>query len=119
MDQNLSDMYDLIEHAIDNAFEGQMNLKFYQYLKDNKIKKHVVDSFIESSTAAEINDITLELNEYLIGGQDNEHKQLREGYGHISKPQARKIKEYLYGILEDSWRYSRDRRPGRRKKCSK
>jgi len=119
MEQNLSDMYDLIEHAIDNAFEGQMNLKFYQYLKDNKIKKHVVDSFIESSTAAEINDITLELNEYLIGGQDNEHKQLREGYGHISKPQARKIKEYLYGILEDSWRYSRDRRPGRRKKCSK
>tara|TARA_R100001509_G_C4854693_1_gene211280 strand:+ start:35 stop:394 length:360 start_codon:yes stop_codon:yes gene_type:complete len=119
MDQNLSDMYDLIEHAIDNAFEGQMNLKFYQYLKDNKIKKHVVDSFIESSTAAEINDITLELNEYLIGGQDNQHKQLREGYGHISKPQARKIKEYLYGILEDSWRYSRDRRPGRRKKCSK
>jgi len=113
MDQNLSDMYDLVEHAIDNAFEGQMNLKFYQYLKDNKIKKHVVDSFIESSTAAEINDITLELNEYLIGGQ------LREGYGHISKPQARKIKEYLYGILEDSWRYSRDRRPGRRKKCSK
>ena len=119
MDQNLSDMYDLIEHAIDNAFEGQMNLKFYQYLKDNKIKKHVVDSFIESSTASEISDITLELNEYIIGGQDNEHKQLREGYGHISKPQARKIKEYLYGILEDSWRYSRDRRPGRRKKCSK
>ena len=119
MDQNLSDMYDLIEHAIDNAFEGQMNLKFYQYLKDNKIKKHVVDSFIESSTAAEFSDITLELNEYIIGGQDNEHKQLREGYGHISKPQARKIKEYLYGILEDSWRYSRDRRPGRRKKCSK
>ena len=119
MDQNLSDMYDLIEHAIDNAFEGQMNLKFYQYLKDNKIKKHVVDSFIESSTAAEISDITLELNEYLIGGQDNEHKQLREGYGHISKPQARQIKEYLYGILEYSWRYSRDRRPGRRKKCSK
>ncbi len=61
MDQNLSDMYDLIEHAIDNAFEGQMNLKFYQYLKDNKIKKHVVDSFIESSTADEISDITLAL----------------------------------------------------------
>lgn len=119
MEQNLSDMYDLIEHAIDNAFEGQMNLKFYQYLKDNKIKKHEVDSFIESSTAAEISDITLELNEYIIGGQDNEHKQLREGYGHISKPQARKIKIYLNDILEDSWRYSRDRKPGRRKKCSK
>ena len=66
-----------------------------------------------------ISDITLELDEYLKGGQDNEHKQLREGYGHIPKPQARKIKEYLYGILEDAWRYSHDRRPGRRKKQSK
>ena len=28
MEQNLIDIYDLIEHAIDNAFEGQMNLKF-------------------------------------------------------------------------------------------
>ena len=54
-----------------------------------------------------------------MAAQDNEHKQLREGYGHIPKPQARKIKNYLYGILEDAWRYSRDRRPGRRKKQTK
>ena len=39
MEQNLIDIYDLIEHAIDNAFEGKMNLKFYEYLKDAKIKK--------------------------------------------------------------------------------
>ena len=106
MEQNLIDIYDLVEHAIDNAFEGKMNLKFYNYLK-------------ESKTATEITDITTELDEYIKGGSDNEHKQLREGYGHIPKPQARKIKIYLYGILEDAWRYSRDRRPGRRKKQSK
>ena len=119
MEQNLIDIYDLIEHAIDNAFEGQMNLKFYDYLKDTKTKKHEIDSFIESTTAAELSDLTLELEEYLKGGADSEHKQLREGYGHIPKPQARKIKNYLYGILEDAWRYSHDRRPGRRKKQSK
>jgi|TARA_B100000925_G_scaffold177775_1_gene134129 hypothetical protein len=119
MEQNLIDIYDLIEHAIDNAFGGQMNLKFYNYLKDNKIKKHEIDAFIESTTAWEISEITMDLDEYLKGGQDSEHKQLREGYGHIPKPQARKIKEYLYGILEDAWRYSHDRRPGRRKKQSK
>ena len=119
MEQNLIDIYDLIEHAIDNAFEGQMNLKFYDYLKDTKTKKYEVDAFIESTTAAELSDLTLELEEYLKGGADNEHKQLREGYGHIPKPQARKIKNYLYGILEDAWRYSRDKRPGRRKKQSK
>ena len=119
MEQNLIDIYDLIEHAIDNAFGGQMNLKFYNYLKDNKIKKHEIDAFIDSTTAWEISEITMDLDEYLKGGQDSEHKQLREGYGHIPKPQARKIKEYLYGILEDAWRYSHDRRPGRRKKQSK
>jgi hypothetical protein len=119
MEQNLIDIYDLIEHAIDNAFEGQMNLKFYDYLKDTKTKKYEVDAFIESTTAAELSDLTLELEEYLKGGADNEHKQLREGYGHIPKPQARKIKNYLYGILEDAWRYSRDKKPGRRKKQSK
>ena len=119
MEQNLIDIYDLVEHAIDNAFEGQMNLKFYDYLKDTKTKKHEVDSFIESTTAAELSDLTLELEEYIKGGADSEHKQLREGYGHIPKPQARKIKNYLYGILEDAWRYSNDRKPGRRKKHSK
>jgi len=119
MEQNLIDIYDLIEHAIDNAFEGRMNLKFYDYLKDNKTKKHEIDHFIESSTAAELSELTMDLDEYLAGGSDSEHKQLREGYGHIPKPQARKIKTYLYSILEDAWRYSRDRRPGRRKKQSK
>ena len=119
MEQNLIDIYDLIEHAIDNAFEGRMNLKFYDYLKNNKTKKHEIDHFIESSTAAELSELTMDLDEYLAGGSDSEHKQLREGYGHIPKPQARKIKTYLYSILEDAWRYSRDRRPGRRKKQSK
>ena len=119
MEQNLIDIYDLVEHAIDNAFEGQMNLKFYDYLKDSKIKKHEVDAFIGSTTANEISDLTEELEEYIKGGADNDHKQLREGYGHIPKPQARKIKNYLYGILEDAWRYSDDRKPGRRKKHSK
>ena len=43
------------------------------------------------------------------------HKQLREGYGHIPKPQARKIKSLFEGIIEDARRYSDDRRPGRKK----
>tara|TARA_R100001509_G_scaffold75693_1_gene42347 strand:- start:345 stop:704 length:360 start_codon:yes stop_codon:yes gene_type:complete len=119
MEQNLIDIYDLVEHAIDNAFEGQMNLKFYNYLKDSKTKKHEIDSFIESTTASELSDLVVELEEYIKGGADDLHKQLREGYGHIPKPQARKIKDYLYGILNDAWRYSNDRRPGRRKKQSK
>ena len=119
MEQNLIDIYDLVEHAIDNAFEGQMNLKFYDFLKESKVKKHEIDSFIESTTANELSELTMDLDEYIAGGSDSIHKQLREGYGHIPKPQARKIKNYLYGILEDAWKYSHDRRPGRRKKQTK
>ena len=113
---DFENVYDMIEHAIELAFDGKMQLKFYDYLKYRKTKKAEIDSFIESSTAAEISDQVLELEQYIKGGSDNNHKQLREAYGHIPKPQARKIKAYLYSILEDAWRYSRDRKKGRRKK---
>ena len=119
MEQNLIDIYDLVEHAIDNAFRGQMNLKFYDYLKETKTKKHEVDEFISSTITNEISSLILDLDEYIKGGNDSEHKQLREGYGHIPKPQARKIRNYLEGFLEDAKRYSNDKRPGRRKKQSK
>ena len=62
----------------------------------------------------------LKFYDYLkVRGTKRIHKQLREGYGHIPKPQARKIRNYLYGILEDAWKYSHDKRPGRRKKQTK
>ena len=119
MKEDFETVYDMLEHAIEYAFEGKMQLKFYDYLKSRKTKKAEIDSFIESPTAGEIREVVEELDGYIKGGADNEHKQLREAYGHIPKPQARKIKNYLYGILEDAWRYQSDRRPGRRKKVSK
>ena len=119
MKDDFENVYDMIEHAIEYAFVGKMQLKFYEYLKYRKTTKVEVDSFIESSTAHELSELVLELEEYIRGGKDNEHKQLREAYHHIPKPQARKIRNYLYGILEDAWRYSRDRKRGRRRKDSK
>ena len=110
---------DMLEHAIEYAFEGKMQLKFYEFLKYRKTKKVEVDAFLQSSTAKEISDQLIELQEYIKGGADNNHKQLREAYGHIPKPKARKIQAYLAGILEDAVRYRHDRRPGRRKKVSK
>ena len=118
-EDDFENVYELIEHAIDYAFEGKMTLKFYDFLKYRKTKKYEVDAFIESSTAHELSETVLDLEAYIKGGNDNNHKQLGEAYGHIPKPQARKIMNFLGGILEDAWRYSRDRRPGRRKKVSK
>ena len=116
---DFDNVYEMIEHATEYAFEGRMQLKFYQFLKYRKTTRAEVDAFLQSSTAKELADEVVELQEYIKGGKDNLHQQLREAYGHISKPQARKIKAYLGGILEDAVRYSNDRRPGRRKKNSK
>ena len=119
MRDDFDNVYDMLEHAIEYAFEGKMQLKFYEFLKYRKTTRAEVDAFLQSSTAKELADEVVELQEYIKGGKDNLHQQLREAYGHISKPQARKIKAYLGGILEDAVRYSNDRRPGRRKKNSK
>tara|TARA_B100000287_G_scaffold408901_1_gene435734 strand:- start:351 stop:719 length:369 start_codon:yes stop_codon:yes gene_type:complete len=118
-EDDFENVYDLLEHAIDYAFEGKLTLKFYEFLKYRKTTKAEVEAFLHSSTAQEIGNLVLDLQEYIKGGKDNKHQQLREGYGHIGKPQARKIKAYLSGILEDAVRYRHDRRPGRRKKGSK
>ena len=53
-------VYEMIEHAIEYAFEGRMQLKFYQFLKYRKTKKVEVDSFLNSSTAKELSDQVLE-----------------------------------------------------------
>jgi hypothetical protein len=116
MDTNFHEVYNDVEKAIDYAFNGRFVLKFYDYLKIRGTKKSEVEEFIESKTANEISNLVMDLDDYLEGGADDIHKQLREGYGHIPKPQARKIRNYLYGILEDAWKYSYDRRPGRKKK---
>ena len=112
-------VYDMIEHAIDYSFQGKMQLKFYEFLKASNTKKYEIDQFLHSSTAKELGELISDLGEYIKGGADNNHKQLREAYGHIPKPKARKIQAYLAGILEDAVRYSHDRKPGRRKKGSK
>ena len=119
MKDDFENVYDMLEHAIEYAFEGKMQLKFYEFLKYRKTTKAEVDAFLMSSTAKELADEVIELKEYIKGGADNEHKQIREAYHHIPKPKARKIVAYLGGILEDAVRYSNDRKPGRRKKGSK
>lgn len=119
MKSTFHEVYGDVEKAIDLAFNGQFVLKFYDYLKIRGTRRLEVEEFIESATANEISNLVMDLDEYLEGGADDIHKQLREGYGHIPKPQARKIRNYLYNILEDAWKYSNDKKPGRRKKKTK
>ena len=112
----LYQMYDVIEHTIDYAFKGKFMLNMYEYLTSVKATKRDVEEFINSSTALEINSLILDLEDYMEGGNDSTHKQLREAYGHLGKPEARKIRNYLYEILQDAWKYEQEKRPGRKKR---
>jgi len=113
----MNDLLYVVETAIDYAFmKDQFILNMYEYAKSSKMTKDQMTTFIKSSVALELNSLIVDLDEYLRGGADETHKQLREGYGHIPKPRARKIRNYLYGILEDACRYEQDKRPGRKKK---
>ena len=109
------DIYDLVERAVDYAFEGKYLLNFYALLQGKKALKREVDEFISSSTAEELRQSIEEMTGYIKGGD----KTLREAYGHIPKPQARKIRTYLSRILDDALQYSYEKRPGRKKKSTK
>jgi len=110
------ELCDLIERATDLAMtENKFLFQMYPYLRDNKWTRRDTNSFIESATAANLNFVVMELEDYIKGGD----KTLREAYGHLGKPKARKIRDYLYGILEDAWQYHAERKPGRKKKVNK
>ena len=116
----MEDIYTIVDKAIDIAFEEKkFHLKFYDFMKSCKTTGVGAKEFNQSSTAKELGDLVIDLEEYIKGGKDNTHQQLREAYGHIGKPNARKLKDYFNGILDDAQRYEKERRRGRRKSKNK
>ena len=110
------DIYVAVDKAIDEVFKNDRYvLNLYQLATGLRLKRKDMSEFLHSSVAGELKNLVLELDEYLKGGRDSHHQQLREAYGHISKPKARKIRNYLYGMIQDAYRYERERKPGRKK----
>jgi len=116
MSHNFEEVYYVLEESLELAFKGQFVIKLYEYFQVRGVTKVEADQFLKSSTAHEIASVVTELTEYIKGGMDSDHKQLREAYHHIPKPQARKIRDYLACILEDAYQYSNDKRRGRKRR---
>ncbi len=116
MSQNFEEVYYVLEESLELAFKGQFVIKLYEYFQSRGVTKVEADQFLNSSTAHEIAELISELTEYIKGGKDSNHQQLREAYHHVPKPQARKIRDYLSCILEDAVRYSDDKRKGRKRR---
>ena len=116
MSNNFEEVYYVLEESLELAFQGKFVVRLYDYFQSRGVTKAEADQFLRSSTAKELADEVNELDEYIKGGKDNQHQQLREAYHHIPKPQARKIRDYLACILEDAVRYSDDKRRGRKRR---
>jgi hypothetical protein len=109
-----------IEKAIDFAFkEKKFVMNFYSYLKVKNARRVDVHDFKQSATAKNIQGLTEELELYVQGGQTDSAKLFREAYGHISKPEARKIINYLLGFINDCDRYIKDKNAKKKKRVSK
>ena len=113
----MEEVYLDVERAVDFAFaESKFILNFYTYLQQKEFRRTDAQDFLESSTTVNLRETIQELAEYLEGGQDPRHNYLREAYGHLSKPFARRIKTYLESFINDAEKYVYDKRPGRRAK---
>jgi hypothetical protein len=110
MKQKLAEVYNLIEGAVDDAFLKQnLNLKLYEYLKQNNFSKDDLGEILHSPSVTNISSTSSDLADYIEGGSDDDHKQLREAYGYLSKPLARKVKIYLDGMVDDVIRCRNDK----------
>jgi len=113
MQQQNDQIYEIVNAAIDEAVtQQQYRLNFYSFLSSEKLKRKEILSFLSSSLVSQMKDEVSHLDLYLDGGPDV--ADLREVYGWMGKPRARKYKEYLMKIIEDAEKYEREKRPGRK-----
>lgn len=116
----MNEVHSDIEKAIDYVFfENKFVLNLYDYMKVKEFKKNDILELMSSVTVKNIKTLISELEEYLEGGQDSNHRQLREAYGHIPKPNARKISKYLGKMIEDTERLLNEKQSRGKKKQHK
>ena len=94
----MEEFYDLVEHAIDCAFEKEMYLfKCYTYLKHIKATRRQVREFIDSSTAKELALLVYDLEQYIKGGSDNEHCQ--RSIWSFRKTKSKKVTKVFWYLM--------------------
>lgn len=109
----MNDIYFIVNQAIDDAVKTEKyQLNFYSFLKAESFKRTEIVNFLNSGLVSQMRDEISHLDLYLNGGPDV--ADLREVYGWMGKPRARKYKEYLMKIIEDAEKYEKEKRPGRK-----
>lgn len=107
MDQET--LYD-IEKAVDYAFlENKFTINTFAYLKVKNLRRIDAQAILRSSTVKHIQETIKDLDLYLQGGQEDNTVYVRQAYGYLSKPEARKIRNYLDGVIEGVKKFIKDK----------
>ncbi len=97
---------DIVEKVVDDAmFLHKHTFKMYDYLVDNALTRRDVQEFQKSGTAQNIRCTLEDLKLIIEGG----HPEMKEAYPDWSKPEARKIRNYLLKILNDADKYQTEK----------
>jgi hypothetical protein len=102
-------LYD-IERAIDYAFlENKFTINTFAYLKVKNLRRVDAQAILRSSTVKHIQETIKDLDLYLQGGQEDNTVYVRQAYGYLSKPEARKIRNYLDEVIEGVKKFIKDK----------
>jgi len=108
----------ILNQVIDDVIiNRKFTFDFYKYLSSENISKKDIEEFNSSSFISTIKFQIEEFSDFLKGGD----QFLREAYPDYTKPEVRKMREYLEGLLENGKRYEqakKKRRPYKKRKTA-
>jgi predicted glycoside hydrolase/deacetylase ChbG (UPF0249 family) len=106
---DIETLYD-IEKAVDYAFyENKFTMNTFSYLKLKNLRRIDAYAILRSTTIKHIQETIKDLDIYLKGGQEESAVYVRQAYGYLSKPDARKVRNYLDEIVEGIKKFIKDK----------
>jgi len=113
-----NEIIDMLNHVIDDVIiNRKFTFDFYHYLEGENISRKDIEEF---NTCSFIHTIQFQIDEFgdFLKGGDN---FLREAYPGYSKPEIRRMKEYLEGLINAASEYEKSkktRKPRKKRKTS-
>jgi hypothetical protein len=108
----------LLNDVMDDVIlRRKFSFDFYHYLVDENVSKSEIEMFNKSTFVGVIQFQIKEFEDFLKGGDI----YLKEAYAGYSKPEVRRMKDYLIGLIESARQYEKlkkTRRPYKRKKTT-
>lgn len=118
MTKSLSDICDMLNQVTDDLIlNRKFTFNFQQYLIDENVSRALIEEFNSSHYIGIIQEQINEFQLFLDGGDPF----IREAYPGYSKPEIRRMKQYLEGIISIGLEYERTkktRKPYKKRKTT-